>query len=279
MMKRFLLVLLLLLVALPASAQRRGGRGNMYGMLGDANSFYTPPDFNGNAKYDGRFVFARIKYRGFQCFGDQGPGWAHDYPRAESHFMRIMKTVSSMRPFIVQGPVVGGNIVALDDPELFKYPVGYLSEPGGWAPNASEVTALRNYLTKGGFLIVDDFEENCTQGGDSVNFTAVMKQVLPSARLQPIPPDHPIFDSFYKINFQAFGGGGGRGRGFGGGFSGPRWYGIFQDNDPKKRLMVVANYLLDMGELMEYSDQGFNVVPTNEAYKLGVNYLIYALTH
>jgi len=54
---------------------------------------------------------------------------------------------------------------------------------------------------------------------------------------------------------------------------------VYQDNDPKKRLLVVANYLLDMGELMEYSDQGFNIVPTNEAYKLGVNYIIYALTH
>jgi hypothetical protein len=268
-----LLLSVMLMPTADADAQRRGGRGSMREMLGDPNEYYRPPDFTENPKYDGRFTFARIKYLGFECFSEQGPGWSHDYPRAEAHFMRIMRTVSTVRPFIEQGPIEGGNILALNDPNLFKYPVAYLSEPGGWRPNPDEVTGLRNYLTKGGFIIVDDFEENCTGGGDMMNFTAVMRQVLPTAKILPIPPEHPVFDSFYKINFDAFGGGRGR-RG-----TQPQWFGVFQDNDPKKRLMVVANYLLDMGELMEYSDRGFNMVPTNEAYKLGVNYIIYALTH
>ena len=259
-----------LLSAADADAQRRGGR-NMYRDLGDENSFYTPPDFNGNMPYDGRFTFARVKYRGFLCFMQQGPGWSHDYPRAEENFMRILGAVTSTRPFVGRGAIIGGNILALDDPELFKYPVAYLSEPGGWRPNEGEVTSLRNYLTKGGFLIVDDFEENCTSGGDMMNFTTQLRRVLPNARLVQIPPTHAIFDSFFKINVQTLGAGRGRGT---------VWYGVFQDNDPKKRLMLVANYMLDMGELMEYSDQGWSRVPThNEAYKLGINYLIYALTH
>ncbi len=254
----------LFLSAPNADAQR--GRRSMAGMFGDPNEFYRPPDFAGNAKYDGRFTFVRVKYRGFECFMNQGPGWAHDYPRAESHFMRILKSVSTVRPFIEQGPIIGGNVLSLDDPELFKYPVAYLSEPGGWRPNDAEVAGLRSYLAKGGFLIVDDFEENCTGGGDMSNLVAVLQRVMPSVRLQLIPPTHPIFDSFFKVNFDALG-------------RRISWYGVFQDNDPKKRLLMVANYMLDMGELMEYSDRGFNVVPTNEAYKLGVNYLIYALTH
>jgi hypothetical protein len=263
-------LLLLALVAAPlsdAAAQRRG-RGNMYGALGDPNTFYTPPDFHGNAKYDGRFVFARVKYRGYEHFMSEGPGWSHDYPRAEEHFMRIMRSITTLRPFIEQGSIDGGNILALDDPELFKYPIAYLSEPGGWHMTQSETMGLRNYLTKGGFLIVDDFED--FDGGDMPNFRAEIAKVFPTARLIEIPPEHPVFDSFFKINLNLLP----RGRS-----GGAVWYGVFQDNDPKKRLMVVANYLNDIGEAWQWSDRGFNVVPTNEAYKLGVNYLIYALTH
>lgn len=263
-------LLLVALIAAPsadAAAQRRG-RGNMYGMLGDPNEFYTPPAFQGNTTYDGRFVFARIKYRGYEHFMNEGPGWSHDYPRAESHFMRIMRSLTALRPFVGRGSIEGGNILALDDPELFKYPVAYLSEPGGWHMTPAEAVGLRNYLTKGGFMIVDDFED--FDGGDMPNFRAEIAKALPAARLIEIPADHPVFDSFFKIDLDLLP----RGR-----RGGAVWYGVFQDNDPKKRLMVVANYLNDIGEAWEWSDRGFNVVPTNEAYKLGVNYLIYALTH
>ena len=272
MTPRAVCLALLLLAPIGAAVAQRGGRGfgRTQAALGDPNEFYTPPDFRGNAKYDGRFTFARIKYRGFEHFQSEGPGWSHDYPRAESHFMRIMREVSTIRPFIESGGIVGGNILALDDPALAKYPVAYLSEPGGWSPNEAEVVALRTYLTKGGFLIVDDFEENCSSGGDMSNFVAQMGRVLPRAKLIEIPPAHPIFDSFYKINLEILG----QGRGLR-----AVWYGIFQDNDPKKRLMLVANYMNDIGEAWQWSDRGFNMVPTNEAYKLGVNYLIYALTH
>ncbi len=117
-------------------AQRnRGEYGRMRGMLGDANEFYQHPEFRGNTPYDGRFTFARIKWRGFGHFTNQGPGWSHDYPRAESHLMRIMMEITSLRPFIESDKAVGGNVLALDDPDLFKYPVAYLSEPGAWFPN------------------------------------------------------------------------------------------------------------------------------------------------
>ena len=262
-------LLLVLSLAAPAADAQRRGRGNMYDQLGDPNEYYRPPDFSGNAKYDGRFTFARIKYRGFACFGPEGPGWSHDYPIAESHFMRVMKSVTGLRPFIEQGPIQGGNILALDDPDLMKYPVAYLSEPGGWRPTGAEAAGLRSYLLKGGFMIVDDFEENCT-GSDMENFTNVMRQVMPGYRLIEIPPTHPIFDSYFKVDLSLLG----RRRG-----SQAVWYGVFQDNDPKKKLMVVANYMNDIGEYMQFSDRGFNVAPTNEAYKIGVNYIIYALTH
>lgn len=234
--------------------------------LADPNEFYTPRTWNGNPVYDGRFTFARIKYRG----AGMGVGWAHDYPRAESHFMRIMREITAMRPFIESGPIVGSTILALDDPELARYPVAYLSEPGGWQPTDKEVLALRNYLTKGGFLIVDDFDGG-SMNRDWFHFVAQVKRVMPNLRLVDVPQEHPIFDSFFRIDLKAlvsYGSGGT-----------PGYFGLFRDNDPTKRIMMIVNFNQDMGDYWEWSDRGFNVVPTNEAYKLGVNYLIYALTH
>ena len=60
----------------------------------------------------------------------------------------------------------------------------------------------------------------------------------------------------------------------------PSYFGIFEDNDPKKRLMMVVNYNTDISQFWEWSGRGFRPFDeTNEAYKLGVNYVIYGLTH
>ena len=263
------------LLALPcvtADAQREfGGRGSRRMFGGDPNEFYVPPEWQKNTPYDGRFTFARIKYRGFSHWsGREGPGWSHDYPRAESHFMRIMREITSMNPFIEAGPIVGSTVLALDDPELTKYPVAYLSEPGGWVPNDKEALALRNYLAKGGFVIVDDFDGG-SMNRDWYHFVEQVKRVAPDLRLMEVPNTHPIFDSFFRIDLKAlvsYGSGGT-----------PGYFGLFKDNDPSRRIMMIVNFNQDMGDYWEWSDRGFNVVPTNEAYKLGVNYLIYALTH
>lgn len=271
-MRSVCLVLLLLTPLTGVLAQRdRGEFGRMRRMLGDQNEFFVPPDFKGNVPYDGRFVFARIKYRGYSHYsGREGPGWSHDYPRAESHLMRIMQEITTMRPFIESPLAVGGNILALDDPELFKYPVAYLSEPGGWFPTDQEVLGLRNYLLKGGFIIIDDFD-GAAMSQDWMNFQQQMQRVLPTGRIVQLDETHPIFDSFFKIDLGALESTY-RGR--------PSYFAIFKDNDPKKRIMAIINFNNDVGEYWQWSGTGFSPVPiTNEAYKLGVNYLIYALTH
>ncbi len=247
--------------------RRRGFGYEQYFAPVSPNDFYKPPAFAGNVPYDGRFTFARIEYRGSERWsGREGPGWSHDYPDAEEHFMRIMREVTSLDPFIARGPMLGGVIVALDDPLLFKYPVAYLSEPGGWHPTAKEQEGLRTYLQKGGFLIVDDFPY-FSWG----NFEQVMAQVLPGARLFQLTGREPIFDAFYKVDLSII-------RSEYGGT--PMYFGIYEDNDPNKRLLVIANYINDIGESWQWSGQGwFPVAESNEAYKLGVNYLIYALTH
>jgi hypothetical protein len=239
--------------------------------LGDPNSFYAPREWVGNPKYDGRFTFVRVKYRGFGRYSRrEGPGWAHDYPRADSHLMRIVGNITAIKPFIEQGPIIGSTILALDDPLLSRYPVAYLSEPAAWHPTESETQALRNYIKKGGFVIFDDFRiENKEE--DWANFVATMRQVLPGYKILPLPATHVIFDSFFRIDFNKLRQSRLANEG--------EFFAVFKDNDPAQRIMAVVNFNQDIGDFWQFSDRGFNVVPSNEAYKLGVNYLIYALTH
>jgi hypothetical protein len=256
--------------AAPAGAQRGGRFPRGYGMqqmLGDPNGYYNPPDFHGNPPYDGRFTFARIKYRGYgRWSGREGPGWSHDYPDADVHFMKIVREITSMRPFTSQGNIIGGAIVALDDPLLFKYPVAYLSEPGGWFPNAAEAKGLREYLLKGGFLIIDDFPQF-----NWPEMEAGMHLAFPELHPIQLTGKEPIFDSFYKADITRVRSEYGRNEGF---------YAYYEDNDPSKRLLVIANYNNDVGESWQWSGTGWQPVDvTNEAFKLGINYLVYALTH
>jgi hypothetical protein len=246
MMKRLLVAALAIsLVASTGEAQRRYGGG--YG--------YIPGNEN-NVKYDGRFTFARIRYAGTYKLGPEGPGWSHDYPIAENNFLQILKEITIMKPFME-----GSVILDLNDPELFKFPVAYLSEPGGWYPSESEVEGLRAYLQKGGFLIFDDWN-----GNEYYNGIEQLKRVLPKAAIVELDLTHPIFDSFFKIEDKHITG------------QDAMFLGIYEDNDPKKRLIALLNYNNDLGERWQYSSQGFNPLQENEAYKLGVNYIIYAMT-
>lgn len=250
---RMFAALCLLAGAAAAADAQRFGRGRM-------------TEAEPNAVYDGRFTFARIRYE--DGFGPTGPimisqqiPWSHDYPRGERHFTKILAELTTARVRTLESV-----ILRLDDPELLKYPVAYMSEPGFWRPNGAEIAGMRAYLQKGGFVIFDDFT-----GQHWYNFEAQLKRVLPEGRLVRLTADHPIFDSFYKIGsldtFDAPYG------------LPPEFWGIFEDNDPTKRLLVIANYNNDLSEYWEFSDMGYVPIEiSNESFKLGINYIIYALT-
>ena len=266
-----LVIAAMALSALPLSAQRtRPGRNYGYDMRGVGGEYYTPPDFAGNPRYDGRVTFVRVRYRGFEHFTNQGPGWAHDYPISETHFAKIMKEITTTRPFVESGSIFGSAIINMDDPSLFKFPVAYLSEPGGWHMTETELAAFKKYVERGGFFIFDDMGSQSS--GDIMNLNYEWQRAFPKAKLQLIPPTHPVFDSFFKIDltkvtmYYA--------RGYP-----AQIYGYFEDNDPKKRLLAVINDMQDLGEFIEFSDRGFDVVPANESYKLLINYFVYALSH
>ena len=66
--------------------------------------------------------------------------------------MKLLRELTDIAPYME-----GSNILAADDPDLFKYPVAYMSEPGFWTMTEAEQEGIRNYLLKGGFVIFDDF--------------------------------------------------------------------------------------------------------------------------
>lgn len=226
-----------------------------------------------NIPYDGRFTFARVRYTtapGGNWAGGR-PSWVHGYPLAEQNLMRIMKDLSFLD--LHQDD---SNVVTLDDPELFKYPVAYIIEVGWWTMNDREMEGLRAYLQKGGFLIVDDFKPTGWRGapgGGWEPFQQNIERLLPGVRIYDMDATHPIFHSFFDITTlddfpQAYNSGKAVFRG------------VYEDNDRSKRLQIIINYNTDISQYWEWSGRGFRPFDdTNEAYKLGVNYLIYGMTH
>ena len=255
-------LLVLVVVALAATAAAQEGW-----FSGRERRREPPPEVAGNSPYEGRFVFVRLRYgSGLSQMGGfrrrEAP-WAHDYPRADVHFMKILDEITLLTP-----RMDGSNVLGLDEPELFEFPFAYMSEPGFWQPSDGEVAGLRAYLEKGGFLIFDDF-----RGSDWYNLETQMRRVLPGSRFVDIDASHPVFHAFFEIDaplefVPPYGG------------EPPRFLGLFEGNDPAKRLIAVANLNNDLGEYWEFSDTGFVPIDlSNEAYKFGVNYVMYAMTH
>ena len=215
--------------------------------------------------YDGQVTFVRLAWRsGFGYSRGFGSAWNHDFPRAEQHLALILRELTTL-----DMRTGGSLILTLDDPELLKYPIAFMWEPGFWNLSRGEADAFRRYLLKGGFAVFEDFDGPAQWS----HFEAQMREVLPDHRLVKLDASHGIFDSFFRIAdahtivHPMIG-------------IRPSYYGIFEDNDPSKRLMVVANFDNDIPEYWEWSGQGLYPFNTsNDAYKLGVNYFVYGLTH
>jgi Domain of unknown function (DUF4159) len=243
-----------------------------------------PPVYeNGIPKVDetlsGRFTFVRVRfetslsgssfgYRFGNVLGDGGPPWSHDYPVAGRHLMKIMGELSK----IDANMDINEPIVTFDDPALFKFPFAYICEVGFMDLSDEEIAGWREYLLRGGFLLVDDFRspEQLNNLRDHV------KRAFPEFELKRLDVSHPIFNCFFSIKTLELN------PIYGGGYVSyetliPEFWGL---EDAAGRLMMVVNYNYDVSDFWQFSDNPFRPIEeTNEAYKFGVNYIIYSLTH
>lgn len=207
------------------------------------------------------FTFTRIRY-GSSGRGFGGSAWAHDYPRGDENLSKILDYIT-----LLDTNLGRTNVFDLDDPELFSHPIAYVSEPGFWTMSDAEAAGLRAYAQKGGFLIFDDFEAEQWH-----NFEQQMRRALPELRAIEIDVSHPIFHSFFEMKRLDVPHPLVRVK--------PVYYGYFEQNDPRGRMIAIVNYNNDLAEYWEFSDTGmFALDFTNDAYKLAVNYVVYAMTH
>ena len=211
------------------------------------------------------FQFVRIRYNGYLGLLSGGrwgpPPWAHDYPRAEKNLLKIVMELT-----LIPTTVDSHKVLDMDDPQIMNYPLLYVSEPGYWNVTAEEAGNLREYLRKGGLVIFDDFRGP----QEWENLSQAMQQVLPESRFEKLEADHPVFHCFYDIEsldmippYDVPGP--------------PAFYGL---SDEYGRLVAVANFNTDIGDYWEWADDAITPISlSNEAFKFGINYIIYGITH
>jgi hypothetical protein len=218
------------------------------------------------------FFFTRGIYSGYRGRRGWGRGsWAIDYPEADQHFLFGLRRMTNIDAYEWENPV------RLDDPELRKFPFLYILEVGGMALSPPEVEGLRNYLLAGGFLFVDDFWGDW----EWLNFEQEIRRVLPEYTIQDIGLDHPVFNAFYDIDTiiqvpNVSNGRWGGGTSEKGGIT-PHVRGIFDEHG---RLLVAVHWNTDLGDAWEWADDPYYPISySNYAWRVGINFIIYAMTH
>jgi len=253
------LAALLLPLALPVAAQDADGSMDPKAEFHMARMVYA----DGGARSRGRFGMRR-------------GWWAIDYPSAEIHFHGGVSRLTNV------DMADDSHHISLSDPALFDHPWLFVQQvgQGGWNPSDEEAARLREYLLKGGFLVIDDFHGE----REWPIMAAAMRKVLPNHSIVDLGPQRDeIFHALYDLDVltqipgerHLYRAGDGSIRAQLQGEQ--KWAGIYDDAG---RLIVMINFNMDMGDAWEHADDAHYPQPmTALAYRFGINYLIYAMTH
>jgi hypothetical protein len=223
----------------------------------------------GAAPGDAEFHFVRLAY------SDGGGGyrrerWLTDWPEAEQHLLEGVRRLTRV------DAAAGGSTLAILDEDLFEYPWLYAVEVGSWSLSDDEATRLREYLLRGGFLMVDDFHGSREWEG----FASSMRRVFPDRPIVEVPERealfHLVYDAEERVQIPGIGP-------LSSGFTyerdgvTPHWRGIYDDQG---RLMVVICFNMDLGDAWEHADTpGYPLQFTKLAYEYAINYIVYAMSH
>ena len=236
------------------------------------NDFPLPSDYN----VPGEWVFARFMYRAVPflyhgLFYGRLNNWTIDYPRSDRHLSAAIRRLTRIQVRSVEQPVS-----AEDGDDIYNWPWLYAVEVGHWDLTDYEAAKLRDYLNRGGFFMCDDFHG--TAEWDT--FAASMKKVFPDREIVDLPNSDPIFHTVYDLDdryqvpgeqflysghtyehdgFQA------------------RWRGIYDD---RGRVVVAICHNMDLGDSWEHADNpNYPEQYSALGFRIGVNYLVYAMTH
>ena len=230
------------------------------------------------------WAFARLMYpqspfaRGGRGFGFRGGGlwsegntmWTQDYPRADRHFVLALRRLTRLHVRSVEQPV------NLDEGGVGDWPWLYAVQTGHWQLTDSQAKTLREYLLRGGFFMADDFWGPT----EWEIFMDSMKKVFPDRQVVELDNREPIFHAVYDLDDRyqvASHGSVMRGVSFKCDGCPDHWRGIFDDHG---RLMVAMTFQSDVGDSWEWADDPYYPERYSAlGIRIGVNYVIYAMTH
>jgi hypothetical protein len=227
------------------------------------------------------FVFARLMfppgplngYRGRDADWHTGISlWTQDYPRADRHFSQAVRRLTRVHTRSVEQPV------NLDEGDAYDWPWLYAVQVGEWGLSDAQGKALREYCLRGGFFMADDFHGN----EEYAEFETRIRKAFPEYPIREIEDADAIFHTVYDLNdrYQIPGQAHLR-QGYksqnGQSAVGAHWRGIY---DEKGRIMVAITYNSDVGDAWEYADDPWYPAKFADlAIRVGVNYIVYSMTH
>jgi hypothetical protein len=200
-----------------------------------------------------------------------GEPWMIDGPAAEQNLSRRLRSATSIQ---VEDPIT----LTLDDPRLFTSPWIYMVEPGNLKLLDSEARTLREFLLRGGTLTFDDFHGPFEWD----HLAAELKKVFPERPIVDLEKGHPVYSCFYKLDGYP------QVPGLGSFLAGRTWEkGGIEPHlrtilDDHGRPMLYINWNTDMGDGWEWSnaeEYPDYIKYTGMAYRMGINEVVYALTH
>jgi hypothetical protein len=228
------------------------------------NPAVDPPDANEQTE----FAFARLRYRSPR--GYFRSSWGTDSNKAERQFLQGVRRLTRIHARSVE------QIVDVDSDEMFDWPWLYAVEVGHWQLNEPQAKRLRTYLDRGGFLMVDDFHGSWEWDV----FMSSLQRVFPDRPVVDLENSAPILHALYSLDerFQV------PGRRYI--YSGTtyerdgveaRWRAIFDD---KGRVQVAICHNMDLGDAWEWADDPrYPEKFASLAYRIGLNYIVYAMSH
>jgi Domain of unknown function (DUF4159) len=236
-----------------------------------------PPDYQEKTEW----AFARLMFPPGPLNGYEGRDldwhtgislWSQDFPRADRHFSLAVRRLTRLHVRSAE------QLVNLDEGDEYDWPWLYAVQVGEWGLTDQQGRALREYLLRGGFFMADDFHGN----EEWYEFESRIKKAFPDRPIVEIPDDDPIFhivydlDQKYQLPGQAHLRPGYKSNN-GASALGAHWRAIY---DEKGRIMVAITYNSDVGDAWEFADDPYYPERFSDlAIRLGVNYILYSMTH
>jgi hypothetical protein len=246
-----------------AQPGRTGRRWAMY-----EHEMQNPSDDPSDAWEQTEFAFARLRYRSNRS-RYYGSRWGIDANKSERQFIQGLRRLTRIHARSVE------QVVDIDSDEMYDWPWLYAVGVGDWLLSESHVQRLRHFFERGGFLMVDDFHNE----REWASFMAGVGRILPAHRVVELRDDDAIFHTVYNLSERV------RVPGLnvvhgdqierGGVF--PQWRGVLDD---RGRVVIAICFNMDLGDAWEWADlPEYPERYASLAYRIGVNYVIYAMTH